>query len=584
MGSFFYGPHVPLKPLATPRCLDLAILLAIAVLLANLFVHLSHPLIWSDEGDSVMFGQRVLEYGYPKVHGERNLLYGLKEKLEVGIDETTDAYTGAPWMNYYVAAAGVYWASHSTDDYAKTLRLRLPFTLVGLLGLALLFVSVAPALSEFDVVAHAQEQRGYYSTRSALLVFAILACLSTSLILHLREARYYPIVLLLVGSFFFVWLRHHVFGRASYAGYCVGTFLSLFLLFNTFYPAFGVVVVSSLLHLATKLRLARAERRTSLQDFSWSAMPVFAALFAVLPLLAFFDFVEQSERWFESFDSSFRAYLQNLAVVGYNLMRFEFLLLVLVLKVLLLSQRAGVRALLESGEIRQRLDVSRFLGLFLLAYFLLVTRSPFIFERYFLAMGPVLSLLVIVDGSILLSVVRFGSRLSDRKWRQRIIPAVVLATFAVTVGVRYPELQGRIQEMRVPYQGPLDFAIPYLKKTYQNPEDLVIATNYAGSVFMYYLGSHVTIGYYGANLEQDMAIQPDIIIPRPWSRQRAHLATLSASADYRRKEFPVADQATNNIPSLSPFTPGGLRHRYETVFAQDPLQRFAIYERVNEDG
>ena len=74
------------------------LLMLAATLLAMLFRHLSYPLLWHDESDTVMLGQRVLEYGYPKVHGERNVVYGLHPDQSIAIHQGLDAYLGSPGM------------------------------------------------------------------------------------------------------------------------------------------------------------------------------------------------------------------------------------------------------------------------------------------------------------------------------------------------------------------------------------------------------------------------------------------------------------------------------------------------------
>ncbi|KKQ55984.1 MAG: hypothetical protein US75_C0011G0001, partial [Candidatus Woesebacteria bacterium GW2011_GWC1_38_13] len=49
----------------------------ILILLTSIFLFLAfkniqYPLLWNDEGDTVVFGQQVLRYGYPKIHGDKN--------------------------------------------------------------------------------------------------------------------------------------------------------------------------------------------------------------------------------------------------------------------------------------------------------------------------------------------------------------------------------------------------------------------------------------------------------------------------------------------------------------------------------
>jgi hypothetical protein len=81
-----------------------------------------------------------------------------------------------------------------------------------------------------------------------------------------------------------------------------------------------------------------------------------------------------------------------------------------------------------------------------------------------------------------------------------------------------------------------------------------------------------------------MRIQPDIIVPRPWTRNSAALKALAARVPYTAKKFEVRNQATNNIPALSPHTPGGLRHRFKTVLAARSSEQLKVLERVPSES
>ena len=50
---------------------------ALAALLLGVFLfkHLSYPLLWDQEAVTAAFGGRILEHGYPKVHGPKNAVY-----------------------------------------------------------------------------------------------------------------------------------------------------------------------------------------------------------------------------------------------------------------------------------------------------------------------------------------------------------------------------------------------------------------------------------------------------------------------------------------------------------------------------
>src|SRR5262245_11879089 len=52
---------------------------------------LGAPLLWQDEAETAVFGRTVLEFGFPKVHVGRNVLYGVHHPLAVGVREPLDA-------------------------------------------------------------------------------------------------------------------------------------------------------------------------------------------------------------------------------------------------------------------------------------------------------------------------------------------------------------------------------------------------------------------------------------------------------------------------------------------------------------
>ena len=150
----------------------LGLALASALFSVVVFKHLSYPLIWHDEALTVVFGERVLEYGYPKVHGPTGTHYPMHHDISVGVKEGIDAYLGSPWAQYYFAALGVAWAGESTDFYAKTLRLRLPFAIAGFIGVGVLLLTALGSL------AGTEKRR----------LFALELCYSNRQTLAMRQA------------------------------------------------------------------------------------------------------------------------------------------------------------------------------------------------------------------------------------------------------------------------------------------------------------------------------------------------------------------------------------------------------------
>ena len=148
-------------------------------------------------------------------------------------------------------------------------------------------------------------------------------------------------------------------------------------------------------------------------------------------------------------------------------------------------------------------------------------------------MGPLITIMVLIDGHILYErLCGLGGKIEKFGLRSGTALALILA--AAVLFVRAPEIEGRVYEMRHQYKGPVDYFVPYILEKYEHPEDLVVATNYAEPVSMFYLGSHVTVGFYGTDLDRDLTIQPDIIVPRPWKRNLEALEILAAGVHQRR--------------------------------------------------
>jgi len=538
-----------------------ALLLLIALLLFSMFRHLSYPLLWNDESFSAMFGQRVVEYGYPKVRGERNVVYGLRQDPSIGVDSEHGAYLGSPWGQYYVAALGVALAAPFDDPYEKTARLRLPFALAGVGGVGVLIAAILPAF--------ARGGRRY----EAAIAFLLLVLCSTSLLLHLREVRYYALALLLSAGVVWLFAQRHIYRALGWGAYSCGLALALVLLCNTFYPLFGVFGL--VLALDAGLRALRSEGewahrgRRLLEDL----LPLGIALAGALPTILYLNLFAVTGAFLEMHEGTAQnRYGPVLSTVFLHLWRYEFL------GAALLS-RASVVWLSWGGTtgegMRRRRALASSLFGFCIVYVLVVARTPFFYERYYLVVGPMLTAVVVLD---LLSLLALGRRgVCGARW----LSAALAATLFVSVSIRLPELEGRVREWATPYRGPLDVLIPYLRDRFDQPEKLVIATDYEGPAFMYYLGSHVTVGYYGANLEEDLTIDPDVIIPRYWPGQKPALARLRSRAGWVRRDFPVAGLPANNVPSLSPRNQAsGFTHRFETVLAERPDQRVFLLERV----
>ncbi len=548
----------------------LALCLLVSLVGVAVLRHLSYPLLWNDEAETIVYGDRILDFGYPKAHDGKNLVYELLAPLPVGLKEEHDAYIGSTWGQYYFAAPGAAWARGTADPWEKTLRARLPFALAGLAGLAVLFVAATT---------------GWPSDTDRRLQLASLYCifmlLSVSLLLHLREARHYPLVVLLVGVALLVHVRRFVLQRMSFAAYLAIQALLVFLLFNVFsLPAFTLVVGLGLDRLRAFLQSPGALRSRAAQLAADVAPFVLAAVLLV-PIWWYFETFAIAS---VLADAPVRfSPATHLSVLLDYLVHCSVLLPAVATKVVAMtaSALAARDGISPRGRIAR--EISHLLWSVVIAYVAVTCTLPFSYERYVLVLLPILVLALLVDSATTLALARATPA---RVARHALFGALGLAwipSAAWLLPQRLAEVRAHELELRVPYRGPLDFAVEWIRREYPHPEDLVITTNYEAPALVYYLGSHVTVGAAGAELEQDLAVRPDLIIPRRWTRQNAVLAALAKAAPYEVVRFDVADLPYNNVPQIHPSRLLPVTHQFETPRPAEPDSAFFLLRRVAPD-
>jgi hypothetical protein len=542
-------------------------LLALAaslVLLAWLTLgQLGHPLIWQDEGETVMFGQRILEYGYPKVHDGRNAIYGMGVAMAHGVEEESDAYIGSLWGQYYFAALGVALAEGIDDLNARTARLRLPFALAGCLGLLLVWLSVAPALA-----------RAGSGRLPAAVGYVLMLCTSTSLILHLREARYYALVVLLLGAL--VWAQRRL---AECDGlpipWIAGTTVLLVLLFNAFYPA--AVSVAVWLVLEAALRGARGDGTAIARLRSCAALwlPALLTALLALPFVVWFEMAQLSRLFSERYAFGLATYAANLGAALEFLLRYEWLAPVVAAEVAVFTLHR--RSAMPEGQ-----DVLRSTALSLMRLCVvwvgLGARNPIFFERYFVPLSPLLAAILVLDAALL-------ARAGGLVPRRALVVGLVILLLGM-VGMKRVELAGHLAQLREPYRGPLDFVIPHLRDAYDDPSALTIATNYEAEPYVYYLGSRVVGRFYAETAEAtaaERAARVDVVVPRRGQPRKLDLLwSYLDQGTFERREFPVVDLPYNNIPELDRGRVLTTTHLFRTRPPAEGESPFYIHERVRE--
>lgn len=539
---------------------------SLAIFAVLLFGRLAHPLMWQDEAETAVFAERILEYGFPKVHGERNVIYEFGTHAALGIDEATDAYIGTTWGHFYYAVPGVLWARSVDDPYAKTWRIRLPFALAGALGVALLAFAVTPVFA-------GDRAR---SLRFAA-VYLLLSAGSISLLLHLREARYYALLVLAIGAIACVHLRHAVFATLSARAYGAAIAALLVLLFNVFYSAFFSVGLLLAVDLAWRELVTRHGEPAPLLRLARAWAPLALALALVAPELVYFETFQIAAAFSEHLGLSVEGYLANLRGLLRHLWVHELLAPALALRAATL---AADRFAPPDEASRPSRRVNARLVAFSAGYAAIGCLNPLVYERYFVLLGPLLALVVLLDAFD--AVARLRAR-GPGAARAAAAAVALLLVFG-SIG-RVADLRGRWRELRTPVRGPLDYAIPWIRDHYPHPENLVIATNYENHPYIYYLRSHVIVGLSRSNIRRDRLLDPDLVIPRRrWPVSLPDALAFLRRGDYEEIPFEVRDLHYNDVPALSRSASTPDPHRFETALARSDAERFSIFAKRRAGG
>ncbi|MFZ2196460.1 MAG: hypothetical protein WAV13_01915, partial [Thermodesulfovibrionales bacterium] len=404
-------PHFIMK---SPETYLLIIFGLLSILFAlSLFKNISYPLFWADESMTVMGGVRVLEYGYPKVHDGKNILYDLNHpNLTLGIDEKTDAYIGgANWGHYYVAAVGVKLAELTDDIFAKTAVIRTIFALIGLAGLAIFAFTASQ----------------FFGSRSSrvgfLILFTFLELLSVPLVLHLREARYYPLSIFVVAFTVLVYTQYRILNKTKYTGFLVFLTVSLFLQFVIFSPVYFILIAAIFLFESLTLTKnlffqRRGMRRETMsgsftpkelfKDYLKGIAPLVLSLAAVYPLLVFFKVFYIAEEMAKFNTMLFHIdiltlYLTNLLLILHFFASFDYIYLAVFLKLvfLVLFTLKLLGKSLSTFDIHKT-SFSNFLTILFIVYFVAIAKIPnYPYSRYFIPLIPILTMIIVLDATVI---------------------------------------------------------------------------------------------------------------------------------------------------------------------------------------
>ncbi|MBW7957409.1 MAG: hypothetical protein H3C68_05895 [Deltaproteobacteria bacterium] len=552
----------------------LALVMAV-IFFASIFRHLSYPLLWNDEGDTAMFATRILEYGYPKVHDGKNILHVHPvTDIDLVVNKKWDMYTADTIMTYYWAVPGAWLAAKAEDIYSKTFLFRAPFAATGFIGVLIMGLTAASLL-----------ERGRPGKPLILALFFLFATLSVSLALHLKDARSYSPVMLLSAGVLYFYINHRVLERLSFRLHTSALVILLLCIYHNFYPLYIVFLAFLGLYESIRLigkclenrRIGRAFAMPGIRDFKYF-VPIILSVISIVPFVIAFKTIQLIMAGSAAGNSS---YLRNLAFIFGYFIRHEFLFLAFfvksVLVFMLIRCRLSGTSLFES--VARKVRVSNFLTLFFVVHVFVIAGTPWIYTRYFIVLQPVLTMILLLDAFVVFEVLAKAVREPVRnRWRAAFIAAAAVIFVLVTAG-KYEDLKGRVYELTHQYKGPLDFVVPFIKENYENPEDLVIATNVEEASLMYYLGSKVIIGFIWNNIVEDLKLTPDIIFYRSywggWEVRSLFERRLLPKAAYWPVSFPVQDYPINNIPDIH----FRIRHLYRTPAAENEAERLRIFVR-----
>jgi hypothetical protein len=310
-------------------------------------------------------------------------------------------------------------------------------------------------------------------------------------------------------------------------------------------------------------------------------MPIILSLILAAPLMSFFKTFsigrEMAEFNLASQNrTSLDMYWSNLSTIWNYFTSFDVIYLAILAKLCLIFSLVKSRGKGVSLSDGLKLKFSLLLTIiFTSCFFGIATIPNFAFTRYFIFLQPVLSVIIIVDVTLVYNFLTLHPRPGLIYYKTALL--IACSGFMIAnIANNREYLQGHVYELSHPYQGPLDYLIPFIKKNFANTKNLVIATNYEETSFMYYLDAKVTVGFVGNNLDQDARIQPDIIVFRKgWDNHSEIFNEFLKNRPYERISFPVFDYAVNNIPELN-FSPS-LEHQFRTLNVEDEREKVDMY-------
>ena len=538
-----------------------------------LYKNISYPLLFNDEAETVMTGQQIIKYGYPKVHDEKNMVFIPDNPQWLGYKKSIDANVSIPWGNYYFATIGVGLAKFSDDIYRKTALVRIPFATAGLIGL-LIFV-----FAFRDYFENANHFKIF------LLVFLFLELFSVNLFLHLREARYYSLVVFSSALYFFILVNRLGLKALSEKKYVFLMSVVLFLSYQMNFITYVVMCLTLILYgtysfLRNKVPIADRIKRTL-----YTIIPVGISAILVFPFLLYFETFDIAKKASEHYKFTADLFWKHITDITNALFKHEIFYSLIILLMVLIGFYFFIRKNKNKGTpFEARLEnVLVLMSIFFVLYIIMVARIPFVWMRYFVVLQPLMVILILISAFLLFEYIRNSISSQNQKRYNSVFFVVLVLIGWYGFNKKEGHLGDYYYQLTHQYKGPLDEYIPYIMTKYSETDTLVLATNYEELSYMYYLNCKVILGYnYGFRTLTEDSLKrydPDILIFRKkWGQDPRAYNYYIQQGKFERTSFPTVDWPVNNIADLEFF----VKHQFKTLTTNDEKEKADIFLKVKK--
>lgn len=567
------------------NCLILSLALLFCVLV---FKDISYPLLWNDESQTVMTAKHILKFGYPKMHDGKNFIFlpdgGMNGGTWIGYKPSWDADITMPWGHYYFAAIGVFLADHVDNIYLKGGIIRTTFAIMGVIGLAVFMLSIRDSFLD---------KRIY---QRVIVAFIFLELFSVSLLLHLREARYYSLVIFIVSCFFYVFIKHELNGKLSERAHALLMALVLFFAYQIHVATFlsfcltiaiheGIRRCMDILTLIKSKRWIIADLKRQAKLALRHLTPVLICGLMIMPFVILFETRSTIRAASEYYGYGFALFFAHLKRIYYVFSTHESLRWVILIKAIQigLCVRYAKKLKVKSEKDPSHWELEKlsiFATLFFLSFCIMISRMPLsiIWTRYIIVLQPVMIIILLLDSTCIFRYITNASFDKSKSiWKFAFVALLTIGFIVNMQGSRITHVKEYIYQITHPLKGPLDFIIPYIRDNYRNPENIIVATNYEELCYVYYLNCKVILGGVNKNYEEDMKLQPDIIVYRKaWGQNSVPYVQLRQRARYKRVAFPVYDSNANNVAEMDP----PINHQFRTRWTEKDKQKSDIFIRV----